>query len=156
MTDCTETADANQPQGPAPKPRTPRGRTGLTPQQHRLLQFLIEREAQDLPAPSLQEMTEELGLKSKSGTHRLLAGLEERGHVRRLRRRARSVEVLYRMQEPADPPAQTRVDLLFGEVLTDVLATLPERARLKPSEVIHLVRGAMRALEQAAQRDDGV
>jgi SOS-response transcriptional repressor LexA len=155
MTDYTETADAYQPQEPVPQPRTPRGRTGLTPQQHRLLQFLVEREAQDLPSPSLQEMTEELGLKSKSGTHRLLAGLEERGHIRRLRRRARSVEVLYRMHEPAYDPLQARTDQLFGEVLTDVLATLPERARLKPSEVIQLVRGAMRALAQAAERDAG-
>jgi SOS-response transcriptional repressor LexA len=70
----------------------------LTPLQSRLLEYLISRQASC--APSFEEMREHLGLGSKSGVHQLICGLEARGFVRRLRRRARAVEVIRRPGQP--------------------------------------------------------
>ncbi|WP_395021569.1 LexA family protein [Dongia sp.] len=151
MMDLRETADAFQPQEAAPAARATPARAGMTPQQHRLLQFLYEREAQDLPAPSLQEMAAALGLKSKSGVHRLLAGLEERGHVRRTPLRRRSVQVVYWKQGAAPAPG----DQLLGDALTDVLAMLPEHCRLTPSEIQYLIRETSRVLERAVHQSCG-
>ncbi|MEK9707611.1 MAG: repressor LexA, partial [Alphaproteobacteria bacterium] len=66
----------------------------LTRKQHQLLTFINERLNATGVAPSFDEMKEALGLKSKSGIHRLITGLEERGFIRRLAHRARALEVL--------------------------------------------------------------
>lgn len=65
---------------------------GLTPTQAQLLQFIVSRGAQN--CPSFQEMMEFMGLRSKSGVHRLITALEERGFIRRLPNRARCIEIL--------------------------------------------------------------
>lgn len=65
----------------------------LTKKQRDLLLFINERlSTQDVP-PSFEEMKEALGLKSKSGIHRLISGLEERGYIERLPHRARALEI---------------------------------------------------------------
>lgn len=64
----------------------------LTARQTDLLKFL-ESHVGDV-APTFEEMAKAVDLKSKSGIHRLLDALEERGYIRRLRNRARAVEVL--------------------------------------------------------------
>ncbi len=56
----------------------------LTRKQHELLLFINERLSRGGVSPSFDEMKEALGLKSKSGIHRLITGLEERGFIRRL------------------------------------------------------------------------
>jgi repressor LexA len=66
----------------------------LTRKQHELLNFINRRLAEDGVSPSFEEMKEALGLKSKSGIHRLISGLEERGFIRRLPHRARALEVI--------------------------------------------------------------
>jgi repressor LexA len=66
----------------------------LTRKQHELLVFIDERLNRDGVSPSFDEMKEALGLKSKSGIHRLITALEERGFIRRLPHRARALEVL--------------------------------------------------------------
>ena len=66
----------------------------LTRKQHELLMFIHERLSQSGVSPSFDEMKDALGLKSKSGIHRLITGLEERGFIRRLPHRARALEVL--------------------------------------------------------------
>ncbi len=66
----------------------------LTRKQHDLLRFIHERLEETGVAPSFDEMKEALGLKSKSGVHRLVTALEERGFLRRLPHRARALEVL--------------------------------------------------------------
>ena len=66
----------------------------LTRKQHQLLTFINERLNATGVAPSFDEMKEALGLKSKSGIHRLITGLEERGFIRRLAHRARALEVV--------------------------------------------------------------
>ena len=65
----------------------------LTRKQHELLLFINDRLGQSGVSPSFDEMKDALGLKSKSGIHRLISGLEERGFIRRLPHRARALEV---------------------------------------------------------------
>ena len=66
----------------------------LTRKQHELLLLIHERmQAEGIP-PSFEEMKEALSLKSKSGIHRLITALEERGFIRRLPNRARALEVI--------------------------------------------------------------
>lgn len=66
----------------------------LTKKQYELLLFIDRRLRETGVSPSFDEMKEALGLRSKSGIHRLMTGLEERGFVRRLPHRARALEVL--------------------------------------------------------------
>lgn len=56
-------------------------------------------------APSFEEMKNALGLKSKSGVHRLIAALEERRRIIRRHNRARAIEVISQDAPPADVPA---------------------------------------------------
>ena len=66
----------------------------LTKKQYELLLFIDKRLKDSGVSPSFDEMKDALGLRSKSGIHRLMTGLEERGFVRRLPHRARALEVL--------------------------------------------------------------
>jgi repressor LexA len=66
----------------------------LTKKQHELLIFISERLARDGISPSFEEMKAALKLQSKSGIHRLITALEERGFLRRLPHRARALEVV--------------------------------------------------------------
>ncbi len=66
----------------------------LTRKQYDLLQFLAERIQNEGVSPSFDEMKEALDLRSKSGIHRLITALEERGFIRRLPHRARAIEIL--------------------------------------------------------------
>ena len=66
----------------------------LTAKQHELLLFIDSRLKDSGVSPSFDEMREALDLKSKSGVHRLISALEERGFIRRLPNRARALEVL--------------------------------------------------------------
>ena len=66
----------------------------LTRKQHELLVFINKRLSEDGVSPSFDEMKEALNLASKSGVHRLVSALEERGFIRRLPHRARALEVL--------------------------------------------------------------
>ena len=76
----------------------------LTKKQYQLLMFIDERLRASGVSPSFDEMKDALDLKSKSGIHRLISGLEERGFIRRLPHRARALEVM-RLPENADTPA---------------------------------------------------
>lgn len=66
----------------------------LTQRQFQLLKFITDYQGQHGVPPSFDEMRAALKLRSKSGIHRLISGLEERGYVRRLAYRARALEVL--------------------------------------------------------------
>lgn len=65
----------------------------LTKKQRDLLLFIHERMSEDDVPPSFEEMKDALGLKSKSGIHRLITGLVERGYIERLPHRARAIEI---------------------------------------------------------------
>lgn len=71
----------------------------LTAKQHELIRFIQQRLEDTGISPSFEEMKEALDLKSKSGVHRLISALEERGFLRRLPNRARALEVL---KQPED------------------------------------------------------
>ena len=80
----------------------------LTKKQYDLLMFIHERMSATSVPPSFEEMKDALDLKSKSGIHRLITALEERGFIRRLPNRARALEVLrlpesLSRSEPAPP-----------------------------------------------------
>lgn len=66
----------------------------LTRKQHELLMFINERLKESGIPPSFDEMKDALDLRSKSGIHRLITALEERGFLRRLPNRARALEIL--------------------------------------------------------------
>jgi repressor LexA len=76
----------------------------LTKKQHELLLFIHKHLQKHGVSPSFDEMKAALELKSKSGIHRLITGLEERGFIRRLAHRARAVEVL-RLPDDMTPAA---------------------------------------------------
>jgi repressor LexA len=66
----------------------------LTRKQHELLHYIHRHLGENGVSPSFEEMKDALELKSKSGVHRLISALEERGFIRRLANRARALEVL--------------------------------------------------------------
>ena len=66
----------------------------LTRKQHELLTFIQSKLEESGISPSFEEMKDALDLKSKSGVHRLISALEERGFIRRLPNRARALEVV--------------------------------------------------------------
>lgn len=82
----------------------------LTVKQHELIQFIQKRLEETGVSPSFEEMKEALDLKSKSGVHRLISALEERGFIRRLPNRARALEVI-RQPEDAAPAARPAMRL---------------------------------------------
>ena len=75
----------------------------LTRKQRDLLEFIHARVQRDGVPPSFDEMKDALDLRSKSGIHRLITALEERGFIRRLAHRARAVEIL-KMPEAMEKP----------------------------------------------------
>jgi repressor LexA len=97
----------------------------LTRKQHELLRFIHERLREAGVPPSFDEMKDALDLKSKSGVHRLIMALEERGFIRRLPNRARALEVLR---------------------LPDGIAGAPPRGRFNPS----VVEGGLAKVKQPA------
>jgi repressor LexA len=108
----------------------------LTSKQRELLLFIHERLKETGVSPSFDEMKEALDLASKSGIHRLITALEERGFLRRLAHRARALEVLKLPDSAttAAPPRgrQTFRPTLVGEdgqrFAPDSASTMPEPA----------------------------
>ncbi|MBX9728424.1 MAG: transcriptional repressor LexA, partial [Sphingopyxis sp.] len=94
----------------------------LTRKQHELICFIEDRLAETGISPSFEEMKEALGLKSKSGVHRLISALEERGFLKRLPNRARALEVV-RNPERGPKTAQ------------DNVVAFPPRAAPRPAPV---------------------
>jgi repressor LexA len=104
----------------------------LTKKQIELLRFIHERLQENGVPPSFDEMKEALDLKSKSGIHRLILALEERGFIRRLPNRARALEVIR---------------------LPDAHVPRPGRQRFSP-EVIEGNLGKMRAPSAAPPQEE--
>lgn len=80
----------------------------LTRKQHELIRFIQARLEETGVSPSFEEMKEALDLKSKSGVHRLISALEERGFIRRLPNRARALEVLRQPEDVSTKVAAAR------------------------------------------------
>ena len=99
----------------------------LTRKQMELLTFINQRMKETGIPPSFDEMKEALDLASKSGIHRLITALEERGFIRRLPNRARALEVL-KMPDSAVSAAAPKPANDIGARTTNVPARMPEAA----------------------------
>ena len=82
----------------------------LTSKQLQLLNYIESHTQKHGVTPSFDEMKDALGLRSKSGIHRLITGLEERGFIRRLANRARAIEVIRSNETP-----ETSAAMQIGE-----------------------------------------
>ncbi|MEM1192484.1 MAG: transcriptional repressor LexA [Pseudomonadota bacterium] len=110
----------------------------LTKKQHDLLIFIDGRIKETGISPSFDEMKEALELRSKSGIHRLITALEERGFIRRLAHRARALEIL---RMPGDPsPEKTIATAPGAPPAAATAATLAKPVRQPFSP--HVVAGA--------------
>jgi repressor LexA len=99
----------------------------LTAKQHELIRFIQQRLEETGVSPSFEEMKEALDLKSKSGVHRLISALEERGFIRRLPNRARALEVI-RQPEDATPAPRPALRLAADNTPPAIAPRMPEAA----------------------------
>lgn len=97
----------------------------LTRKQHELIRFIQTRLEETGVSPSFEEMKEALDLKSKSGVHRLISALEERGFIRRLPNRARALEVL---RQPDDVTSGVTAKAPAATALSNVVELRPKPA----------------------------
>ncbi|MBA4163415.1 MAG: repressor LexA [Erythrobacter sp.] len=105
----------------------------LTAKQHELIRFIQRKLEETGISPSFEEMKEALDLKSKSGVHRLISALEERGFIRRLPNRARALEVI-KQPENVTPTARSRA---VNDVLTRATGSAPS-PRAAANDVIDI------------------
>ena len=105
----------------------------LTKKQSDLLRFINERLKESGVPPSSEEMKEALDLRSKSGIHRLIMALEERGFIRRLPNRARALEIL---RMPESSASSSRVQKFSPSVIEGSLGRLrPSSAPTAPRDM---------------------
>lgn len=110
----------------------------LTAKQHELIQFIQQRLEETGISPSFEEMKAALDLKSKSGVHRLISALEERGFIRRLPNRARALEVL---KNPEDALPVGKTPAAANDPVTGSVARVATPPIVKPepaNDVIEL------------------
>lgn len=117
----------------------------LTRKQHELICFINDRLEASGVSPSFEEMKEALDLKSKSGVHRLISALEERGFIRRLANRARALEVL-KMPERGEAKGAARSNVVAmtpraPEPANDVVE-IPLHGRIAAGTPIEALEGA--------------
>src|ERR1700761_8093050 len=105
----------------------------LTKKQHQLLLFIRDRMNRDGVAPSFDEMKEALDLQSKSGIHRLIMALEERGFLRRLPHRARALEVIKLPDNMPERPVPERAAFTPNVITGNFSGAMPGTA-VKPSQ----------------------
>lgn len=140
----------------------------LTKKQHELICFIADRLNDTGVSPSFEEMKDALDLKSKSGVHRLISALEERGFLRRLPNRARALEVVkmpergeskkapapktnvVTLNRPAPQPANDVIEIpLHGRIAAGVPIEALEGSAMLPVPAALLGSGEHYALEVA-------
>ncbi|MGB2496362.1 MAG: LexA family protein, partial [Candidatus Puniceispirillaceae bacterium] len=110
----------------------------LTRKQKDLLDYLTAHaETHDVP-PSFDEMRDALGLASKSGIHRLVSGLEERGYIRRLANRARAIEILKPTSGELGRAVASAADAVSLPLLGRIAAGTPIEALSDPSNQLEV------------------
>ena len=107
----------------------------LTRKQHELIRFIQARLEESGVSPSFEEMKEALDLKSKSGVHRLISALEERGFIRRLPNRARALEVL---RQPEDVSTKDPVRSANTNTAAAAIVRPPEARPAPANDVIEI------------------
>src|SRR5438105_14624153 len=113
----------------------------LTRKQHELLLYIDQRLNESGISPSFEEMKEALDLKSKSGVHRLISALVERGFIRRLPNRARALEVL-KTPDAKQPAAADKAPVAAPRAANDDVIELPVHGRGPAGTAIEAVAGA--------------
>lgn len=111
----------------------------LTVKQRELLLFIDGRLKENGISPSFDEMREALDLKSKSGVHRLISALEERGFIRRLPNRARALEVV-KLPETRPPATVTPIRPVAAAPANDTL-DIPLHGRIAAGTPIEALQG---------------
>ncbi len=137
----------------------------LTRKQHELLIYIDRHLRETGFSPSFEEMKEALRLKSKSGIHRLITALEERGFLRRRAHRARALEVirlpenLAATRQPAPPPVAAPGPAFAPNVIRGNFATnlpgVPKPANEAPAVHLPLYGRIAAGLPIEALRDSG-
>ena len=88
----------------------------LTRKQRELLMFLEEKISQSGVTPSFEEMKDKVGLKSKSGIHRLISALEDRGFIKKLPFKARAIEIL-KLPNIKQRPLDEKTEIIDNQVV---------------------------------------
>lgn len=110
----------------------------LTRKQHELICFINDRLGDTGVSPSFEEMKDALDLKSKSGVHRLISALEERGFIRRLPNRARALEVT-KMPERADTKSRGKpLSGLGGSTIVEMPKRSPIATPTAANDIVEL------------------
>ncbi len=109
----------------------------LTRKQYQLLMYIQECLKENGVPPSFDEMKEALSLKSKSGIHRLITGLEERGFIRRLPHRARALEIM-RLPENAPQTERPNIGRFAPRLVSDNSTALTGAKVSGDSEAVQL------------------
>jgi repressor LexA len=113
----------------------------LTRKQHELLLYIDERLKETGVSPSFEEMKGALDLKSKSGVHRLISALEERGFIRRLPNRARALEVLKVPEVRGAAPANLNVAPAPAPRAANDVLDIPLHGRIAAGTPIEALQG---------------
>lgn len=135
----------------------------LTKQQLNLLTFLDEYMGEHCIAPTFDEMKNALDLKSKSGIHRLISGLEERGFIRRHENRARSIEILRRPSDLSSGSSAANVtnfptandDIVSVPLYGKIAAGTPIAAIANEQDTVDIPMGFLGAGETYALEIEG-
>ena len=112
----------------------------LTKKQHELLLFLEEKIAQSGVTPSFEEMKNKVGLKSKSGIHRLISALEDRGFIKKLPFKARAIEIL------KSPNIRSKFSDNKDDTLDKHIVELPVIGRIAAGLPIEAIEAGERSL----------
>ena len=131
----------------------------LTRKQYELLMFIHERVRESGIPPSFDEMKEALDLKSKSGIHRLITALEERGFLRRMEKRARALEVTRlpdNMAETARPAATRSQSQRILPSVRHSRDARPDTRAAAESGIAHPYRLPQRAKPAKADDDEDI
>jgi repressor LexA len=113
----------------------------LTRKQHELLLFIDKRLSETGVSPSFEEMKDALDLKSKSGVHRLVSALEERGFIRRLPNRARALEVLKMPETRGASVAEARGGFSAPPRAANDILDIPLHGRIAAGTPIEALQG---------------
>ena len=100
----------------------------LTFQQEKLLKFIIDYQKQNNVTPSFDEMKDGLDLKSKSGIHRIVSALEERGYIKKLNNRARAIEIIKNVNLIDTESGKNNNNIISIPILGKIAAGLPIEA----------------------------
>ena len=102
--------------------------TMLTFQQEKLLKFIIDYQKENNVTPSFDEMKDGLDLKSKSGIHRIVSALEERGYIKKLNNRARAIEIIKNVNLIDTEIGKNKNNIISIPILGKIAAGLPIEA----------------------------